>query len=85
MKREWEKRAMLLGLFNQSRVFSTTGQAEERLCFNNNFPHCSFEDGKSKKVTRREDSPINHLHQPADAWSSITVGQMRATEVWEQM
>lgn len=28
---------------------------------------------------------VHHLHQRPDAWSSVTVGQIRATEVWAQM
>lgn len=40
---------MLLGLFNQSGVFSTTGQAVEMLWFNNNSPQCSSEDWKREK------------------------------------
>lgn len=81
MKREWEMCVMLLGFFNQSRVFSTTGQAVEMLRFNNNSPHCSSEDRKREKVTHRTDLFIHHLQQPPDAWSSVTVGQIRATEV----
>lgn len=37
------------GLFNQSRVFSTTGQAVEMLWFNNNSPRRSSEDWKRRE------------------------------------
>lgn len=42
---------MLLGLFNESRVFSTIGQAVEMLRFNNNSLPRSSEDWKGEKVT----------------------------------
>lgn len=84
MKRE-RGCVMLPGLFNQSRVSSTAGRATEMWRFNNNSTLCSSEDWKTERVTHRADSSIHHLHRPPDARSSVTVGPIRATEVWAQM
>lgn len=61
-------------------------RAAEMLWFNNNSPHRSSEPWKEAESNAEQShSFIHHLHHPADARPSVTVSQIRATEVWTQM
>ncbi len=67
MKREWEMCVMLLSLFNQSSMFSTTGQAVEMLWLIIT-PLCSSED--TQRERERESTTESRLVHPSSATAS---------------